>query len=305
VVPQSSRGDRFTSYDVDAFEVPGGREEDWRFTPLKRLNGLHNGTAVAGGAAVVDVKESPEVRVERVARDDKRIGDGGVPADRVSAQAWSAFTQATVITFPKETKTTRPTVVTVTGPGEGGVAYGHVQLRAEAFAEAVVVVDYRGSGTYADNLEIVALDGSKLTVVVVHDWNDDAVHVGAHLVRLGRDAVLKHTVVTIGGSLVRASPTVTYGDKGGAANVGLWAVSPEAYAWLRGYLTVDRFKGLLTEAASLPVERYELPNLLALNFVVPGLLAPGVSGTTRPDAQAKGLGEYLRSRLVPVPVDLL
>ncbi|HTQ91291.1 MAG TPA: acyclic terpene utilization AtuA family protein, partial [Streptosporangiaceae bacterium] len=94
------------------------------------------------------------------------------------------------------------------------------------------------------------------------------------------------------------------GDKGGAANVGLWAVSTEAYAWLRGYLTVDRFKALLTEAAGLPVERYELPNLLALNFVVPGLLAPGVSGTTRPDAQAKGLGEYLRSRLVPVPAGL-
>ena len=95
------------------------------------------------------------------------------------------------------------------------------------------------------------------------------------------------------------------GDKGGAANVGLWAVNPEAYAWLAGYLTVDRFKGLLTEAASLPVERYELPNLLALNFVVPGLLAPGVSGTTRPDAQAKGLGEYLRSRIVPAPAGLL
>jgi hypothetical protein len=95
------------------------------------------------------------------------------------------------------------------------------------------------------------------------------------------------------------------GDKGGAANVGLWAVSSEAYAWLAGYLTVDRFKDLLTEAASLPVERYELPNLLALNFVVPGLLAPGVSGTTRPDAQAKGLGEYLRSRIVPAPAGLL
>jgi Fe-S cluster assembly protein SufD len=218
-VPQSSRGDRFTSYDVDAFEVPGGREEDWRFTPLKRLNGLHNGTAVAAGTAVVDVKESPEVRVERVARDDQRIGAGGVPADRVSAQAWSAFTEATVVTFPKETKTSRPTVVNVTGPGEGGVAFGHVQLRAEAFAEAVVVVDYRGSGTYADNLEIVALDGSKLTVVVVHDWSDDAVHVGSHLAKLGRDAQLKHTVVTIGGSLVRVSPTVTYGDRGGDAEL--------------------------------------------------------------------------------------
>jgi Acyclic terpene utilisation family protein AtuA len=95
------------------------------------------------------------------------------------------------------------------------------------------------------------------------------------------------------------------GDKGGAANVGLWAVSPAAYAWLRRYLTVTRFKELLTEASGLPVERYELPNLLALNFVVPGLLAPGVSATTRPDAQAKGLGEYLRSRLVPVPAGLL
>ncbi|HEY0500786.1 MAG TPA: Fe-S cluster assembly protein SufD [Kutzneria sp.] len=219
VIPQSSRGDRFTSYDVDAFEVPGGREEDWRFTPLKRLNGLHNGTAVASGTAAVDVDESPEVRVERVARDDQRIGEGGVPADRVSAQAWSAFTQATVVTFPKETKASRPTVVTVTGPGEGGVAFGHVQLRAEAFAEAVVVVDYRGSGTYADNLEIVALDGSKLTVVVVHDWSDDAVHVGAHLAKVGRDATLKHTVVTIGGSLVRVSPTVTYADKGGDADL--------------------------------------------------------------------------------------
>jgi hypothetical protein len=95
------------------------------------------------------------------------------------------------------------------------------------------------------------------------------------------------------------------GDKGGAANVGLWAVSPEAYAWLRGYLTVERLRELLTEAADLKIDRYELPNLLAVNFVIHGLLAPGVSGTTRPDAQAKGLGEYLRSRLVPVPAGLL
>jgi len=95
------------------------------------------------------------------------------------------------------------------------------------------------------------------------------------------------------------------GDKGGDANVGLWATSPRAYAWLREYLTASRLTGLLTEAADLPIDRYELPNLLALNFVIHGLLAPGVSATTRPDAQAKGLGEYLRSRIVPVPADLL
>jgi hypothetical protein len=95
------------------------------------------------------------------------------------------------------------------------------------------------------------------------------------------------------------------GDKGGDANVGLWAVSPRAYAWLRRYLTTERFRELLTEAAALDVDRYELPNLLALNFVVHGLLAPGVSATTRPDPQAKGLGEYLRSRIVAAPADLL
>jgi hypothetical protein len=95
------------------------------------------------------------------------------------------------------------------------------------------------------------------------------------------------------------------GDKGGNANVGLWAVSPAAYAWLRRHLTVEAFRELLTEAASLKVDRYELPNLLALNFVVHGLLAPGVSATTRPDPQAKGLGEYLRSRIVTVPPDLI
>jgi hypothetical protein len=94
------------------------------------------------------------------------------------------------------------------------------------------------------------------------------------------------------------------GDKGGNANVGLWAVSPAGYTWLRCHLTVGRFRELLTEAADLEIDRYELPNLLALNFVVHGLLAPGVSATTRPDPQAKGLGEYLRSRLVTVPSDL-
>jgi hypothetical protein len=95
------------------------------------------------------------------------------------------------------------------------------------------------------------------------------------------------------------------GDKGGNANVGLWTRDDRAYAWLRQELTVERFRVLLPEAADLAVRRYELPNLRALNFVVEGILAPGVAATARPDAQAKGLGEYLRSRTVAVPVALI
>jgi Acyclic terpene utilisation family protein AtuA len=95
------------------------------------------------------------------------------------------------------------------------------------------------------------------------------------------------------------------GDKGGHANVGLWTPDPAAYAWLRDYLDVSRFRLLFTEAADLEVRRYELPNLCALNFVVVGLLGLGVAASTRPDPQAKGLGEYLRSRHVDIPAGLL
>ncbi|GIU93220.1 MAG: hypothetical protein KatS3mg011_2126 [Acidimicrobiia bacterium] len=95
------------------------------------------------------------------------------------------------------------------------------------------------------------------------------------------------------------------GDKGGNANVGVWARDPVGYAWLAAYLTVDRFRRLIPEAAGLEVERYEFPNLNALNFVVKGLLGEGVSSSTRTDPQAKTLGEYLRAKLVDVPEALL
>lgn len=217
-VPRSSRGERFTSYEVEAFEVPGGREEQWRFTPLRRLRELHRG-AQATGRAAVEVDAPEVVTVQTVGRDDGRLGDGGVPADRIAAQAWSSFTEATVLTVPAETRSEAPITLTVHGPGEGATGYGHLQLRCERFAEAVVVLDYRGSGTYADNVELVLADGGRLTLVAVQDWTDDAVHVSAQHARLGRDAVLRVSTVTLGGDLVRTSPTVTFAEPGGDAEL--------------------------------------------------------------------------------------
>jgi hypothetical protein len=95
------------------------------------------------------------------------------------------------------------------------------------------------------------------------------------------------------------------GDKGGNANLGVWARSDRGYAWLAHYLTAERLKELLPEARGLEVQRYELPNLKALNFVITGLLGEGVASSTRPDPQAKSLGEYLRAKLVDLPVSLL
>jgi hypothetical protein len=95
------------------------------------------------------------------------------------------------------------------------------------------------------------------------------------------------------------------GDKGGNANIGVWTRDPAAYPWLRDHLTVEHLRELIPECAGLDVQRYELPNLSALNFVIVGLLGEGVAASTRPDPQAKGLGEYLRSRTVDVPARLL
>ncbi len=95
------------------------------------------------------------------------------------------------------------------------------------------------------------------------------------------------------------------GDKGGNANVGLWARTAEGHAWLEPFLTIERLRALLPEADGLEIRRYALPNLRAVNFVIVGLLGEGVASSTRLDPQAKALGEFLRSRLVPVPLALL
>ncbi|MDT8913936.1 Fe-S cluster assembly protein SufD [Amycolatopsis sp. PS_44_ISF1] len=215
VVPATSRAERFTSYDVEAFEVPGGREENWRFTPMKRLRGLHDGSAAASGEITLDADAAPELTVETVGREDPRLGRAGVPSDRIAAQAYSSFPQATVVTVPKETTASKPSVLRVHGPGEGKLAYGHLQVRVEAFAQAVIVLDHVGSGTYADNVEFLVGDSAKLTVVSVQDWADDAVHVSEQHLELGRDATLKHTVITLGGDLVRISPTASFAERGG------------------------------------------------------------------------------------------
>jgi len=214
-----NKGEQFSSFEVDAFEVPGGRDELWRFTPLKRLRGLHDGTAVADGHATVTVSEQAGVSVETVKRGDGRLGEGGVPADRVAAQAFSSFDAATIVTIDRGAHTQVPVEIAVDGPGAGRTAYGHLQVRVGETAEAVVVIDLRGGGTYADNTEFVLADAARLTVVWIADWADDMVHVSAQHARLGRDAVLRHVAVTLGGDLVRLSATVRYDGPGGDAEM--------------------------------------------------------------------------------------
>ncbi|MFE3037126.1 Fe-S cluster assembly protein SufD [Streptomyces canus] len=206
------------SFDVADFPVPHGREEEWRFTPLERLRGLHDGTAVATDAGVKVAVEAPEgVTVETVDRGDARIGRAGTPVDRIAAQAYSSFEKAGVITVPKETVLTEPVRIAV--HGEGGTAFAHQVIELGAFAEAVVVLDHTGDAVLAANVDYVLGDGAKLTVVSVQDWDDKAVHVAQHNALIGRDATFKSFVVTFGGDLVRLHPRVAYAGPGGEAEL--------------------------------------------------------------------------------------
>jgi Fe-S cluster assembly protein SufD len=196
------------------FGVPTGREEEWRFTPLRRLRGLHSDAPLLAGGVTVEGAPAPEVTIEQVSERRELI-----PADRVSARVAEAAAGATVVRIPKETTASAPTVLTITGTSAETATAGHLVVEAEPYARATVVMDYRGSATYGENVEIVLGDGADLSVISIAGWADDAVHVSQHYATVGRDAHLTHVAVTIGGSLVRLSPSVSYAGPGGDAEL--------------------------------------------------------------------------------------
>jgi Fe-S cluster assembly protein SufD len=207
-VPDSSRAGRLTSYRLADFKPLTGLEEDWRFTPLKRLRGLHT-EVLTGAAPSVAVTAPDSVVVETVGRDDRRIGSAAIPEDRVSANAWENFTEATVITVPAEVQVDGEVSVVLTGRGTEASAQ-HVVIVAEKFSKAVVVLDHQGTAVVSENVEILVEDGAQLTVISLQEWNDDAVHASSQQAKLGRDAKFKHIVVSLGGDLVRVTPSARF-----------------------------------------------------------------------------------------------
>jgi Fe-S cluster assembly protein SufD len=216
--PRRSVGDRLQTTDVEAFPVPNGREEEWRFTPLKRLKGLLEPLPDGGdGKLVVDIDAAEGVTTRFVDMDDPLVGSVLTPDERVSALARAGSRGALVVEVPAETVATTPTWVT--SRGEGGSTYGHVVIDVGHHAQAVVVLDHVGSITLATNVEVRVGDGATLTLVSLQDWNDDAVHLAHHAALVGRDATYTGAVVTLGGNVVRLNPTVRFGGPGGNAEL--------------------------------------------------------------------------------------
>jgi Fe-S cluster assembly protein SufD len=201
--PVQTRSERFASVEHADFPEVTGREVDWKFSPVDRLRDLIDGELDGSPYAIL----SPEVAgatVEWIDRTDARIGTAGTPEDRASANARTTFEKALHIGITGE----EPTTITVTRSDLGETARAaHVLVTAEPNSAGLVVLDSRGTGHLAENVEILVGEGAHLTVVTLQEWSDDAIHLASHFARIERDARLKHIVVSLGGGVVRINPS--------------------------------------------------------------------------------------------------
>ncbi|MDO3687208.1 Fe-S cluster assembly protein SufD [Micromonospora sp. C28ISP2-4] len=218
--PPTTKSQALRSYDVADFPALTGLEEEWRFTPLKRLRGLTGSAQGATGTVRHEYGDLPEgVTVDRIGRDDPRVGSVLTPFDRVSALAYGGADGALLVRVDRDAVVEQPVRLRVVGENAEALAFGHTFVEVDRFAEATVVIEHVGSATLGDNVEVTVGDGAKLTLVTVADWADDAVQAQHLKVRLGRDARIVHVQVSLGGDLVRQYTSVEYTQRGGEAEL--------------------------------------------------------------------------------------
>jgi Fe-S cluster assembly protein SufD len=232
--PPKTKSQALRSYDVADFPALTGREEEWRFTPLKRLRGLASATAgtATGPAPKHEYGQLPAgVSISTLDREDPRVGSLLTPFDRISALAYGGADQALLVSVARGAVLDTPAVVRVVGDRSGpqgeAAGAGLVEAGAEApafmhtfvevgeLAEGTLVLEQTGSTTLADNVEVSVGNGARLTFVTVADWAADAVQAQHVRFRLGRDAKVTHIQVAFGGDLVRQYTSVEYADRGG------------------------------------------------------------------------------------------
>jgi Fe-S cluster assembly protein SufD len=214
-VPDQSRAERRTSYDVADFAIPGGREEDWRFAPVDRLGRLFQVEPTDESQLTLDISAPAGVEISEARVGDPVFGSVLRPADRASAAAWAGAEKATLVTVPNEVELGEPVSITMTARDSARVN-GHLIVDIGRFAKATVVLTHKGSAECAANVELRVGDGADLTFVTVQEWDDDAIHLAQNDALIGRDAKLKHITITLGGKIVRVCTNARYAGPGGS-----------------------------------------------------------------------------------------
>jgi Fe-S cluster assembly protein SufD len=210
LVPVQTRSGRFRSTDPSAFADVTGREVDWKLSPVTRLRPLIDGP-LDGSPYAYLARETGGAAVEWIDRGDARVGTAGAPEDKASANAWASVEKVLAVTLTGD----EPSTVTI---GRSGLdrepRAGHTLIHATANTRSMVVLRNTGSAQLVENVEIVVDEGAHLTVVTLQEWDDDAIHLASHFATIGRDAQLKHFVVSLGGSVVRVNPSAHLAGQG-------------------------------------------------------------------------------------------
>ncbi len=212
------------SYRLADHPKPTGREEVWRFTPLKRLRGVLDGEASADrlkwDADLPDGVAITEISSEAAAA----LGEM-IPADRPAALAVASAGAATLIDVPADVELDRPLIIRLTGASADDLVYGHIVVRVGRHAKATLVFEHTGSARYAANTSVLVGDGAAVEVVSLQLWDNDAVHLGQVGIRIGRDATLRSFQASLGGDVVRVVENVEYDAPGGELQMyGLYFV---------------------------------------------------------------------------------
>jgi len=220
----TSRAARLRSFELGDHPVPTSKIEEWRFTPLRRFTSLFQDGATEDGAVEYEVtvpEGAPEASTLAIGEAPR--GTALVPEDLTAAIASARSEQALHLVAPRNAELADPFRVEITGRGADRRANGHLVLETEESSTATFVLNHTGSAQYAQNVEMVVGDNSRMTVIALQDWDDDALHISTHHARLGRDAKLKHIVVSLGGSAVRVNAIGEFSAPGAELeNTGLY-----------------------------------------------------------------------------------
>ena len=217
-VPIQTRSERPRSTSVSDFPEISKLQEIWRYLPAEKLRGL--GDPVMGEVAQqsVKLKLASGVTSRWVQATDPIVGSAGLPEDRASAAAWTNASKALVVEVANEIEVSEPSFVTI-NPDSNGAAALHVVVRLGRHAKATIVLDHVGQGVLGENVEIVLEDEAQLNFVTIQEWGKGSSHISCQFSKLGRNANLRHTVVSLGGDLVRVTPSVALSSPGAEVNM--------------------------------------------------------------------------------------
>jgi Fe-S cluster assembly protein SufD len=232
-VPVQTRSGRFTSTSVDDFAAVTGLEFEWKFTPLARVKHLTE-VALDGSPVNVQAAAVEGTSVAWIDRTDALVGSTGTPEERASANAWSSFEKALHIRVSGEE--TAELVVRRDSFGATSRA-AHVVIEAAPNSKGTVILENSGEANLAENVEIIVGDGAHLTVVTVQEWDDSALHLASHFATVGRDANLRHIIVSLGGGVVRINPSIHLVEQGASVDAfGLYFADAGQFIEQRPYI---------------------------------------------------------------------